>query len=84
MVSSVHVDFLIAAHAGDIAVVFHANEQVSAAVVGKRRYRAGDFAGIGNLVLEILMLVFALFNKILYVMALFGFHFLLICLMLSR
>ena len=69
-----HVDFLLAAHAGDVAIVLHTDEQMAAAVVGKGGYRAGYLAGIGNLVLEILMLVFALEDKVLYVVAFLSFH----------
>ena len=43
---------------------------MTAAVVGKGGYRAGNLAGIGNLVLEILMLVLALKDKVLYIVAL--------------
>lgn len=71
-----HVNLFLAAHTGDIAVVFHADEQVASAVVGKGGNRAGNLAGIGNLVLEVLMLVFALGNKVLYIMAFPGLHFL--------
>ena len=47
---------------------------MAAAVVGKGGNRAGNLAGIGNLVLEVLMLVFALGNEVLNIMALLGFH----------
>ena len=70
-----HINLLIAAHAGYIAIVLHADEQMAAAVVGKSGDRACDLAGIGNLVLEVLMLVLTLGNKVLYVMALLRSHF---------
>ena len=70
-----HVDFLLASHPGDVAVVLHADEQMATAIVGKGSNGARNLAGIGNLVLEILMLMLALKDKVLYVMALLGFHF---------
>ena len=69
-----HVDFLVAAHPGDIAVVLNADEQMAAAVVGKGGNRASNLAGISNLVLEILMFMLALENQVLYIMALLTYH----------
>ena len=69
-----HVDFLVATHSGNVAVVLDADEQVTAAVVGKGGYRAGYLARIGNLILEVLMLMLALENQVLYIMAFLGFH----------
>ena len=71
-----HVDFLLATHPGDVAVVLHADEQMAAAVVGKGGNGAGYLTCVGNLVFEVLVLVFALKYKVLYIMALPGFHFL--------
>ena len=55
-----HVDLLIAAHTGYLAIVLHTNEQTAAVGIGKGREGARNLAHIGDLVLEILLLVFAL------------------------
>ena len=55
-----HIDFLIGTDPGNATVVLDADKEASAVVVGKRGYAPGDLAGIGDLVLEVLMLVLAL------------------------
>ena len=55
-----HIDFLFAAHTSYLTIVLDPNEQTTTISVSKRREGARDFAHIGDLILEILLLMFAL------------------------
>ena len=55
-----HIDFFVAAHTGNLTIILDTNEQAATVGVGKRREGARNLAHIGDLVLEILLLVFAL------------------------
>ena len=59
-----HIDLLIAAHTGNLAIVFHANEQSASIRISKRRERTRNLARIGDLILEILLLMFALGDEV--------------------
>ena len=58
-----HVYLFIAAHTGNLAIVFHSNEQAASVGIGKGREGARNLACIGDFVLEILLLMFALGDK---------------------
>ena len=55
-----HIDLFFAAHTGNLPIVLDADEQTATVGVGKRREGARYLACIGDLVLEILLLMFAL------------------------
>ena len=46
-----------------MTVVAHANKQTASIGISKSRHRLSQLAGIGNMVLEILLLVLALTDK---------------------
>ena len=58
-----HVDLLLASYPREMSVITHANQQAAAIGIGKSRYRFCQFAGIGNAIFEVLLLVFAFTNK---------------------
>ncbi len=62
-----HVQILFAADAGYDAVIFDSYEQMAAVVVGECRYRACYLACVAYQVFEVLMLMFALIDKLLQV-----------------
>ena len=70
-----HVNLLLAAHSGTVAVVLDTDEQVPAAIVGKCADGACYLAGIGDLILEILMLMLTLLNKALNIAFSLNFHY---------
>ena len=59
-----HIDLFIAAHTGNLAIVLHTNEQSATIRISKRREGARNLAHIGDLILEILLLVFALGDEV--------------------
>ena len=59
-----HIDLFIAAHTGNLAIVFHTNEQPPAFGIGKSRQGTRNLARIGDLILEILLLMFALGDEV--------------------
>ena len=59
-----HVYLFIAAHTGNLAIVLHADEQSSTFRIGKSRQSARNLARIGDFILEILLLVFALGDEV--------------------
>ncbi len=59
-----HVDLLVATHTGYLTIVLDANEQASSVGIGKSREGARNLARIGDLILEILLLVFALGDEV--------------------
>ena len=61
-----HIDLFIATHTGYLAIVLHANEQSATVGIGKSRERTRNLARIGDLILEILLLMFALGDEMVY------------------
>ncbi len=59
-----HVYLFIAAHTGNLSIVLHADEQSPTFRIGKSRQSARNLARIGDLILEILQLVFALGDEV--------------------
>ena len=59
-----HIDLFIAAHTGNLAIVLHTNEQPPAFGIGKSRQCTRNLARIGDLILEILLLMFALGDEV--------------------
>ena len=59
-----HIDLFIAAHTSYLAIVLHTNEQPPAVGIGKSRQCARNLARIGDLILEILLLMFALGDEV--------------------
>lgn len=66
-----HIYVFLVAHTGYRAVILDANQQASALVIGKSGDAAGYFAGITDDKLKVLMLMLALVNEALYVVAAF-------------
>ena len=58
-----HVYLLLAADAREVAVVADTNEQATAVGIGKGGHGTRQLAGIGDTVLEVLLLVLALANQ---------------------
>ena len=61
-----HIDLFIATHTSYLAIVLDANEQAPSVGVRKCRERARNLARIGDLIFEILLLVFALGDETVY------------------
>ena len=59
-----HIHLLFAPHAGYAAVVLDADEQASAVGVGKGGEAVSNLADVGNLVLEVLLLMLALCDEV--------------------
>ena len=55
-----HIDLFVATHTSNLAIVLDTNQQTPSIGVGKSREGARNLAHIGDLILEILLLMFAL------------------------
>ena len=58
-----HIELFIAAHTGNLTIVLDSDEQSAPIRIGKRREGARNLARIGDLILEILLLMFALSDE---------------------
>ena len=54
-----HIDLFLASYTREMAIITNANKQATTIGIGKSRYRFCQFAGIGNAIFEVLLLVFA-------------------------
>ena len=59
-----HIDLFVATHTGNLAIVLDTDEQSAPVSIGKSREGARNLARIGDLILEILLLMFALSDEI--------------------
>ena len=58
-----HIDLFVATHTGYLAIVLDTDEQSAPVSIGKSREGACNLARIGDLILEILLLMFALSDE---------------------
>ena len=58
-----HIDLFLASYTREVTIITNTNEQATTIGVGKSRYCFCQFAGIGNTIFEVLLLVFAFANE---------------------